>query len=196
MFGAPTEDRVPVRSDACAARPAQGVPRGRSTDRPTRADDTLRLVEHASPLRRGNRLEDHAPLRRVCGRLVFRFGRGFTHGSAGARSTFTTSEGNVVEFVYYDSTVTRTRETTSTTSRFVDHGPPPDARVLDDPRVQGHHQLCELRCGAEGARARTRRSSPAAALLGSPEAAPRRRPSLAGHGGEPKAPAESRKSDA
>src|SRR6266436_8188816 len=134
-----------------------------------------------------------APLRRVCGRLVFRFGRGFTHGSAGARSTFTTSEGNVVEFVYYDSTVTRTRETTSTTSRFVDHGPPPDARVLDDPRVQGHHQLCELRCGAEGARARTRRSSPAAALLGSPEAAPRRRPSLAGHGGEPKAPAESRK---
>ncbi len=33
---------------------------------------------------------------------------------------------------------------------------------LDDPRVRGRQQLCELRCGAEGARARTRRSSPAA----------------------------------
>jgi len=43
------------RQRACAARPAPGVPRGRSTDRAPRADDTLRAVEHASPLRPGNR---------------------------------------------------------------------------------------------------------------------------------------------
>src|SRR5438445_624680 len=59
---APRRRTMSLRQGACAARPAPGVPRGHSTDRTPRADDTLRAVEHASPLRLGIALEAHAPL--------------------------------------------------------------------------------------------------------------------------------------